>query len=58
MEVSIFMLIKVVFITITDAIIYTIFGIDNNRSFDFLDEALYHANNFADFENFPLKLNP
>tara|TARA_B100002052_G_C15738587_1_gene532088 strand:+ start:180 stop:533 length:354 start_codon:yes stop_codon:yes gene_type:complete len=39
-----------------DTIIYTVLGIDNHRSFDYLDEAISHANNFADFEgNYPLE---
>ena len=42
-----------------DTIIYTVFGIDNYRSFDYLDEAISYANNFADFEgNYPLQRKP
>ena len=39
-----------------DTIIYTVFGIYKYQSFDYLDEAISHANNFADFEgNYPLE---
>ena len=42
-----------------DTIIYTVFGIDKHQSFDYLDEAISYANNFADYEgNYPLQSKP
>ena len=46
-------------VAIYTVFIYTFFGFDNYRSFDYLDDAITHANNFADFEgNYPLERQP